>query len=526
MDKIGIYRYISRKTTISTSLFVLLLILLSVNVISQETPSKKTTKKYIEVRHADIGIDEIEKLTGITVTRLLGNVSLDHNKMLMHCDSAHFYPTVNQVRAFSRIHIEQGDTLDIYGDSLFYDGASENASLDRNVELIDKETHLYTNSVKYDVANRIARYNNKGRIINGENTLTSVIGVYYVSDNLFHFKDSVKIVNPDYIMTADTMDYNTKTETAFFTGPSEMTGDSIYIYCERGWYDTKLEVTRIWKNAIIDNKQQIIHGDSLYYDRRTGYGQSFGNVSIADTNNQIMVTGNYAWYNKQPEKFMVTDSAVFIQFSGGDSLFLHADTISAITVADTSAKGYRLMRAYYGCRIFSKNLQSKCDSLSYSFQDSIIRFYYSPIIWSEENQLTSDSMAIFTKNQKTERMELYNSAFVASKVDTMKFNQIKGRSLTGYFENNKLYKIIVVGNGESIYYLLDGENIAGVNTGKCASLEIYIKDGKITDIYEYDSPEGVIDPPDQNHSKILQLEGFSWFDNLRPKKIADIFSKK
>jgi hypothetical protein len=239
-----------------------------------------------------------------------------------------------------------------------------------------------------------------------------------------------------------------------------------------------------------------------------------------------MVAGNYAWYYKDPERFIVTDSAMFIQFSGGDSLFLHADTISAITVADTSLKGYRLMRAYRGCKIFSKDLQSKCDSLSYSFQDSVIRFYYKPVIWSEENQLTSDSMAIFTKNRQTDRMELYNSAFVTSQVDTSRFNQIKGRSLTGYFEKNKLYKINVDGNGESIYYLIDGESIAGVNKAKCARIEIHIKDGTITDIFQYENPEGIIDPPDLASSKPLRLEGFNWLDNLRPKKKSDIFIKK
>jgi lipopolysaccharide export system protein LptA len=87
--------------------------------------------------------------------------------------------------------------------------------------------------VTYDVSNEIAQYTDSGRITNGDNTLTSKIGIYYVSQTLFHFKDSVKIVNPDYVMTADTMDYNTETETAFFTGPSEMKGDSIYLYCVR-----------------------------------------------------------------------------------------------------------------------------------------------------------------------------------------------------------------------------------------------------------------------------------------------------
>ena len=148
-------------------------------------------------------------------------------------------PHKNQVTAFSKVHIEQGDTLDLYGDYLFYDGKSEMAFVKGNVELIDKETHLYTDSINYDVRNRIARYNDRGRITNADNTLTSIIGVYYVSENLFHFKDSVKIVNPDYVMTADTMDYNTNTEIAFFTGPTELNGDSIYLYCEKGWYDTK-----------------------------------------------------------------------------------------------------------------------------------------------------------------------------------------------------------------------------------------------------------------------------------------------
>ena len=201
---------------------------------------------------------------------------------------------------------------------------------------------------------------------------------------------------------------------------------------------------------------------------------------IADTNNNIIVLGNYAWYYKEPERFMVTDSAMFIQINRTDSLFLHADTISAITVSDTTADGYRLMRAYYGCRIFSKDLQAKCDSLSYSFQDSVIRIYVNPVLWSEENQLTSDSMAIFTKNRQADRMELYNSAFVVSQVDSLRFNQIKGRSLTGYFRENELYKINIDGNGESIYYLVDGDEIMGINTTRCARIEIFVEDGKIT----------------------------------------------
>jgi len=505
-------------------LLFVIIIFISFNLQSQNNSVNNSAKRRIDLKHADEDIIERDKQSGKDWHRLLGGVVLEHNEITMQCDSAHFYPDKNQVTAFSNIHIEQGDTLDIMGDHLFYDGATETALLTGNVELIDKETHLYTNSVHYDVKNEIAQYPDSGRIKNGENTLSSRVGIYYVAQNTFYFKDSVKIVNPDYIMTADTMNYNTRSETAIFTGPSEMKGDSIYLYCEKGWYDTKNNVTRIWQNAVIDNKQQIIHGDSLFYNENTGYGQSFGNVSIADTNNKIVVEGEYAWYLKQPEQFMVTDRALFIQISGkNDSLFLHADTISAITVSDSSEKGYRLMRAYHGCRIFSIDLQAKCDSLSYSFQDSVIRLYKEPVLWNEENQLTSDSVAIFTKNRQADRMELYNSAFIVSQIDTMRFNQIKGRSLTGYFKDNKLTRIDIDGNGESIYYLIDGDEIVGVNTAKCARIEILFADGKIKDIFEYQNPEGVIDPPSQSPEANRYLEGFSWLDKLRPKKFEDIF---
>ncbi|HNW57928.1 MAG TPA: OstA-like protein, partial [Bacteroidales bacterium] len=454
-------------------LFALFLLAVTLPGYSQDAPEQKAGMTKIEILNAEVW--EVNENIDKDLQRLLGDVKFRHKDVYMSCDSAYYYKNIDQVKAFSKIHIEQGDTLDLYGDYLFYDGSTEKADVEGNVELVDKETHLYTNKIDYDVTNKIARYNQHGRIINAENTLQSRIGVYFVAENLFHFKDSVKITNPDYIMVADTMDYNTRTETAFFTGPTELNGDSIHLYCEKGWYDTKNEVTSIWKHAVIDNRKQIIHGDSLFYNDSTGFGQSFRNVIIEDTTNNLVAEGNYAWYYKKPERFEITDRAALIQVSKGDSLFLHADTINSTIVSDTSGKFFRLMRAYYGCRIFSKDLQAKCDSLAYSFQDSVIRLYDKPVIWSKENQLTSDSMAVFTKNRMTDRLELYNTAFVTSQVDTIRFNQIKGKSLTGYFKNNELFKIDIKGNGEAIYYLLDGENVAGVNQSQCASMEILIE---------------------------------------------------
>jgi hypothetical protein len=191
-----IYLNVFRKILILSGI-----LFISPNLSGQNLPAQpKPGKRMIEVLHADSLMGGIEKNTGKKLDRLLGKVSLRHKEIYMDCDSAYYYTGYNQIKAYSKIYMEQGDTLHLRGDSLFYDGSLEEASVDGNVELIDKETHLYTNSVKYDVSKKIARYNDGGRIINGKNTLTSIIGIYYVSENLFHFKDSVKIVNPDYVM--------------------------------------------------------------------------------------------------------------------------------------------------------------------------------------------------------------------------------------------------------------------------------------------------------------------------------------
>ncbi len=499
-------------------------------VFSQATSQDKNKKprRLIELIHCDsLGRDENY---GGDFKRLLGHVSLRDrdNNVLMFCDSAHHYAATKKVLAFSKVHIKQGDTLDLYGNYLQYDGVEGKALVTGKVELIDKETHLYTKTLHYNVKDRIANYTDSGKIINAKNTLTSIIGFYYVSKKMFHFKDSVKIVNPDYVMTADTMDYNTETETAFFTGPSKVKGDSIYLYCEKGWYDTKKDVTSVWKRSYIDNGKQIVKGDSLFFNNKIGYGEAFRNITISDTSYDVLVVGNYAWYYKNPERFLVTDSAVFIQVSKEDSLFLHADTISAVSVplkvvtSDTSKNSFRLMRAFHKCRIFSKGLQAKCDSLSYSFQDSVIRLYREPVLWSEENQMTSDSIAIFTKNRQADVMELYNSAFIASLVDSIRYNQIKGRNMKGFFRNNKLYKLRIDGNGESIYFLVDKEGQIGWNRAKSSSMEIFVDNGKIGEIDEYQNPEGLLNPPLKEIDK-QRLPGFKWQGEIRPKNKLDIF---
>jgi lipopolysaccharide export system protein LptA len=494
------------------SILLLLFLMLSGSLFGQDAPGRRR----VEILHSDSM--RYERLDGRTRNRLNGNVKLMHNDLYMNCDSAWYYDDTNQVLAYSNIHIWQGDTLHIRGQYLSYNGNTRKAFLTDSVILSDKEMKLYTDKIDYDVNTQVANYDTGGRILSGDNTLTSMIGIYYSDRKMLHFRDSVRIVNPDYIMTADTMRYDTSKEIVWFDGPSEAVGDSIYLYCENGWSDTKNDVSQLMKNAVLDNREQRITGDTLWYDEKSGEGEAFGHVTITDTTDNITGGGDYAWYVKRPERFLLTDAPWFTLYSDDDTLTLRADTLRAIPVADTAGINHRLLKAYYNCTIFSREMQGLCDSLSYSFQDSVIRLYQDPIVWSRENQMTADSIALYTVNSKADHMEMFNNAFVVSSVDTARFDQISGKNLSGYFVDNKLHRIKVTGNGEAIYYVVDGNELVGVNRARSASIEIFIEDSKIVEIYQNQSPDGTMNPPLKIPDADMRLDGFRWHPDLRPDR--------
>jgi len=458
------------------------------------------------------------------VRRLLGNVRLEHDNTYMNCDSAYLYQNTNEVEAYGHIFITRGDTLELYGNYLKYSGDTKLAELRGDVKLIDKETVLTTDYLDFDLNNDLGYYHNMGHIFDGENNLSSMNGIYYSQTGLFQFQDSVVVVNPEYVIYADTMDYYTETKITSFFGPTEIIGDSSYIYCEYGWFDTMNDISRFSKNAILIDRDQTIKGDSLFYDKNNGIGQAYGHVAFIDTAQNIILKGNEGYFQREPEYSMLTDSALFIQvLDENDSLYLHADTLQS--KLDSTGQ-HKIMSAYYAARVFSEDLQARCDSLSYSFADSVIRFYGEPIIWTGETQLTSDFTLLRTRNRKAEKMELYGSAFIISEEDTMHYNQIKGKNMVGFFIDNKIYKIDVSGNGQTIYFPVEETEIVGQNFAESSDIILYIKNNRIHRIKLINEPDGILKPTFEIRSEETRLEGFNWQGHKRPENVLDLFRKE
>ncbi|MBW6491498.1 MAG: hypothetical protein K0B15_09940 [Lentimicrobium sp.] len=462
------------------------------------------------------------KALGEDVQRIIGNAIFEHDGAYLYCDSAHLNNASNSMKAYSRVHIKASDTLNLYGDSLYYSGQTKIAEVFDNVKLIDNKTVLTTQKLIFDRNTGIAFYLTGGHIVNEQNTLDSKRGYYHTNTKDFFFREEVVLVNPDYVMNCDTLQYNTQSKISWFRGPTTIKGEETDIYAENGWYNTLTDISEFNENARVKNGDQVLTGDSLYYERKNGFGEAFRNIQVTDTVQNIIVTGQYALYDKTRGYTLITLSPEALFIEEKDTLFMHADSLWATF---DSAQKTKEVFAYYHTKFYRTDLQGMADSLIYSYADSTMRMLGNPVLWTDENQLTADTIHVVSGNKEFKKLYLLQNAFIIS-ADTLGtgHNQIKGRNMTGYFTDNKLYRIDVKGNSETIYYVREEDGtLTGINKASASDMNIRLHDRKIKQIVYIQKPTAVLYPESELSLEERLMKNFRWLDERRPLKREDIF---
>ena len=487
----------------------------SLQVMTDTVPPKKT-KVYL-IHSNTLSFDKAVKPDAQILN---GDVCFRHDSSYMYCDSAYFFEQTNSLEAFSNVRMEQGDTLFVYGDYLFYDGNTQVAYLRENVRMENGQVTLFTDSLNYERIPNIGYYFEGGLIVDSLNQLSSFYGQYSPETKLAVFNDSVQVENPDFILYSDTLHYDTESKVATILGLSVIVSDSGTIHTSRGWYDTVNNTSLLLDQSQVESGEKILIGDSIFYNRDTGMGEVYGNMSLIDTAQHVTLQGEYGYYNEQTGYAFATDSARFLEYSQGDTLFLHADTLQMVTVDSV----YREIKAYYGVRFYRIDMQGVCDSMQFNTRDSVLYMYTEPVLWNEQYQLYGDTIAIYMNDSTIEYAHVIQFAFAAQHVDSSYYNQLKGNDLKAYFEGQAVHQIDVAGNAESIFYPLekDGAKV-GMNETKSGFLTIWVKDNKLDKLKIWPSPVGSMTPiPDLKPDQKM-LKDFYWFDYLRPKNRDDIY---
>jgi lipopolysaccharide export system protein LptA len=500
-------------------LFLLAVLLAGMQQPPSSPPQGRKTKVVME--YADSTLFEKDNNPDIHIMQ--GNVRFRHDSTFLYCDSAYFYEKDNSLEAFSNVRIEQGDTLFIYGKYLHYDGNLNLARMRDDVRMENRNNTLFTDHLDYDRTRDLAYFFDGGLLVDSINELTSIRGQYSPTTQLARFNDHVTLTNPQFILYSDTLLYHTDNKIAHIVGPTRIESDSATILSTNGRYNTQTDEATLYDRSTVTSKDlsQLLTADTLFYNRRTGFGEAFGNMLLNDTVKKIILTGHYGYFDDTRQFAFATDSAQAIEYSQRDSLFLHADTLQMLTLDNE-----RELKAYHGVRIYRTDLQGVCDSLQFNTRDSTLYLTQNPILWNTGYQLTGDTIHILFNDSTLERIHVLDRAFAVEERDTTYFNQIKGKNLTAHFLAGEMQRIDVEGNTETIYYPIEdqGSEFLGRNKTESPYMTILIENRKPAEILWWPTPTAEILPiPDLNPEQKF-LSGFVNYHYLRPLNHADIFT--
>ena len=482
------------------------------------------TDERVYLKHADmLRFNQYGEHAGAQI--LNGNVAFLHKGALLTCDSAYFYQESNSFKDFGHVKMRQGDTLSLTSDYAFYDGDNQMAEARHNVLLRHRGTKLYTDSLNYDRLYNIGYFFEGGKMVDRNNVLVSDWGEYDTETRKAVFNYNVNLRNPKFTLTTDTLHYDTRTSLANIVGPSVIRSKESVIHTSDGYYNTNTGRARLYGRSTMSNKGKEITGDSLFYDEKRGISQGYRNVIYKDTQKKNELHCNYLWYNEKNGFAFATENPVMMEYSQKDTLFVHSDTIKVITYHLNTDSVYRTAHCYNKVRAFRNDVQAVCDSLVYNTKDSCMTMYRDPIAWSGDRQLLGEEIQVFMKDSTIDRAHIINQALTAELMpDKDHYQQLSSKEMFAYFTKGQITQTEAIGNVRSIYYPVDDKDstLMGLVYIETDTMKMFMRDRQLQKIWT-SKTDGTWYPMTQIPPERYKLDGFTWFDYIRPINKDDIY---
>lgn len=498
-------------------------LLFTIALVAQNEPEE--TKQINIVYGANFTKNEIDYPGASIFSKDDRQVQFEHQGADLWCDVAIYFQKENRLEARGNVVLKQGDSVEMTSQRIDYKGDIKLAKAWGNVVLTNSDMTLKTDTLRLNRETQEAYYQDNGTVIDSANTLTSKVGRYFMERKKYQFLDSVHIDNPEYILDSEQLDYYTSSKNAYMYGPSTIVGATYKIYCERGFYDTKVESGYGIKNTRIDYNDRIMEGDSVYFNKVREFASATNNITVTDTINKGIVRAHYAEVHKAQDSLFATKRAVSILVQEQDSLYVHGDTLMITGKADE-----RITRAFRNAKFFKTDLSGKCDSIHSEERTGITQLITKPILWNGENQMTGDSIHLIS-NKETEKLDslkVLNNAFIISldSISMVGYNQAKGKDLFGKFIENELKIIDLIKNTEVIYYMYnDDDELIGINKTICSKIRITMDNNDVDELTFYTNPDGDMFPEKDLPENSRILKGFVWYGDERILTKDDIFDE-
>lgn len=455
----------------------------------QQVPAEK-----VKLIHADFAGVDPQKYNGNFY--FSGNVQFSHQGSLLSADEVVVYQEQNFVKAFGNVKLQNADGSVITAQEMEYDGNSQRGIARKNVVLTDPKQTIKTETLYYDRISNQAYFNTGGTISDGQNVMFTKSATYDIASKMIDFTGNVKIDNPDYIVEGINIKQNQITNTATFNGPTTITNKknpSNYIFTENGTYNMNAKEVYLNKNSRIHYNGKILTGDKMYFNQITGFGKANGNVLLRDPAEKRYITGGYGEIFEKKDSAMITEKPLAVKILEKDSIYFSAEKILAYQKIQDNNPALKksFIRAYKKARLYKSNAQARADSLSFNETDGIMHLFYKPILWSGEKQVSGDKIEIYfnTETENIDSLKVIGNAYAISKSDSLnlkdEFDQVKGKLMSVYYQNNEIKTAQVIGNAQAITYADDlnektnEKTRIGIALSTCGIIEALFEERRI-----------------------------------------------
>jgi lipopolysaccharide export system protein LptA len=503
------------------------------------------TVSIVDILHADrIGFSKRD--TANIIQFASGKVHAKQGTTLFYSDSAVLNQKLRIFEAFGNVHINDNDSTHTYSQYMRYYFDKKLAILQKNVRLTDGSSVLTTQELEYDMNQKVGIYKKGGKVVTGQSVLTSVEGTYYGDLKDVFFRKNVVLIDPKYKLYADSLLYNTETQIATFIDRTTIIDSSgRKITTSEGFYDTKNRIANfLGRPEIRDPKARtFVSGDNLFTDDNQGISVAKGNAVYVDSAQGISILAGSLVSDRKNNTLLATLAPLMILKQEADSIYVTADTLFSGMLSDsvardtvkgvksiavnrnsTDSNSNRFFQGYHNVRIFSDSLQAVSDSLFYSGRDSIFKLFKDPIVWASKNQITGDTIYLFTKNKQADRLYVFENGMVINRSENNLYNQIRGNTLNGYFKDGAMDFMKAKGNAESIYYIKDEDSAyVGVNRSTADIIDMFFRNKELHRVVYRSAVQGTTIPFRQVNFDEMRLRNFKWLEDRRPKTKYELF---
>lgn len=469
-----------------------------------------------------------------------GNVQFSHQGSLLSADEVIFYQEQNFVKAIGNVRLQNADGSVITAGQMEYDGDTQKGIARKKVLLTDPGQTIQTETLYYDRLSNKAYFNTGGTISKDGNVMYTKSATYDLNSRLIDFTGNVKIDNPEYTVEGVNIIQNQNTNTATFNGPTTIINKkdpANLIYTEKGTYNMNSKEVYLRKNSRIHYNGKILTGDDLYFNQITGFGTGRGNVTLRDPQENRYMKGGYGEIYEKKDSAMMTEKPYAVKILEKDSMYFSANRILAYQKMDeiNPLKKKSFLRAYRQARMFKSNIQVRADSLSFNETDGIMHLFGKPIAWSGEKQVTGNKIEAYfdTEKEFIDSLRVVGDAFAISKADSLnlkdEFNQVKGKLMTVYYEQNDVELAKVIGNAQAITYADDQNEKTkeveriGVSLSTCGVIEAEFEERKVQIISCNIGANTDIYPMSLISREQRFFPDFNWNTKDRLRRWQDIF---